>query len=233
MNDRITRIGRKGFTLIELLVVIAIIAVLAAILFPVFANAKKTAMKSKCLNQLKQIGTGLMLYMGDNNDSYPPWSYVESSWALRLLKYTKNQSVFHCPGDPTKPRDAADQVSVTYFYNRLLCKDYDVFQNQFGEFPLKNSQVSNATKLIMLFETGIKSYSQSFRWADSDYRVFYYGGKAETHGSYGFTCMLCDGHACYVKDNRGTKYNVLTNGSYTVKAAGITYMGDQPVEDPY
>lgn len=63
--------GRRGFTLIELLVVIAIIAILAAILFPVFARAKKQAEISKCINNLKQWNTALQMYMGDHGDRFP------------------------------------------------------------------------------------------------------------------------------------------------------------------
>lgn len=60
----------KGFTLIELLVVIAIIAILAAILFPVFAQAKAAAKKTSDLSNLKNIGTGSMLYAADFDDRY-------------------------------------------------------------------------------------------------------------------------------------------------------------------
>lgn len=63
---------RKAFTLIELLVVIAIIAILAAILFPVFAQAKAAAKKSADLSNLKQIGTGTMLYLSDYDDMLYP-----------------------------------------------------------------------------------------------------------------------------------------------------------------
>ena len=59
---------RKAFTLIELLVVIAIIAILAAILFPVFAQAKAAAKKTADLSNHKQIIAGIMLYAGDNDD---------------------------------------------------------------------------------------------------------------------------------------------------------------------
>jgi prepilin-type N-terminal cleavage/methylation domain-containing protein len=59
---------RKAFTLIELLVVIAIIAILAAILFPVFAQAKEAAKKTATLNNYKQVGVGLHLYTTDNDD---------------------------------------------------------------------------------------------------------------------------------------------------------------------
>ncbi|WP_369016132.1 prepilin-type N-terminal cleavage/methylation domain-containing protein, partial [Armatimonas sp.] len=81
---------KRAFTLIELLVVIAIIAILAAILFPVFAQAKEAAKKTQSLNNCKQMGTALSLYTGDSDDGYPTWS---DYWAL----YT--------------------QVGATYYYN--------------------------------------------------------------------------------------------------------------------
>lgn len=65
---------RKAFTLIELLVVIAIIAILAAILFPVFAQAKEAAKKTQCLSNTKQMGTGLQMYMGDYDDVFVVWT---------------------------------------------------------------------------------------------------------------------------------------------------------------
>ncbi len=62
---------RKGFTLIELLVVIAIIAILAAILFPVFARARRAAQTSSCQSNLKQIGSAVKMYLSDWQDTYP------------------------------------------------------------------------------------------------------------------------------------------------------------------
>lgn len=62
---------KKAFTLIELLVVIAIIAILAAILFPVFAQARVAAQKTVCLSNMKQLALGMTMYLGDNNDRFP------------------------------------------------------------------------------------------------------------------------------------------------------------------
>jgi prepilin-type N-terminal cleavage/methylation domain-containing protein/prepilin-type processing-associated H-X9-DG protein len=61
-----------GFTLIELLVVIAIIAILAAILFPVFAQAREKARQTSCLSNLKQMGLAVLMYVQDNDEMYPP-----------------------------------------------------------------------------------------------------------------------------------------------------------------
>ncbi len=91
----------RAFTLIELLVVIAIIAILAAILFPVFAQAKLAAKKTVDLSNQKQIGTALMLYSGDSDDYYPRAVYKRADWNLggwttpftwreALLPYAKN-----------------------------------------------------------------------------------------------------------------------------------------------
>jgi prepilin-type N-terminal cleavage/methylation domain-containing protein len=71
---RAKSIAHHGFTLIELLVVIAIIAILAAILFPVFAQAKNAAKKTACLSNVKQITLGFLMYTTDYDDILPPWT---------------------------------------------------------------------------------------------------------------------------------------------------------------
>jgi prepilin-type N-terminal cleavage/methylation domain-containing protein/prepilin-type processing-associated H-X9-DG protein len=96
------RNDRTGFTLIELLVVIAIIAVLAAILFPVFAQARDKARQSSCLSNEKQIGSAVMMYAQDHDEGLPPWwsttRYgIYTYWHYHLKPYVKNLDVFVCP----------------------------------------------------------------------------------------------------------------------------------------
>ena len=99
---------RKAFTLIELLVVIEIIAILAAILFPVFAQAKLAAKKTTDLNNLKQIGLAEVMYAGDFDDTHPQgyWykndtgetnGYVDLS--AMLMPYMKSAELWKSPGD--------------------------------------------------------------------------------------------------------------------------------------
>jgi len=70
---------RQAFTLIELLVVIAIIAILAAILFPVFVNAKRSALVTTCGSRAKQMGVAMLRYMDDYNGSFP-WAGTANLW---------------------------------------------------------------------------------------------------------------------------------------------------------
>jgi len=91
----------SGFTLIELLVVIAIIAILAAILFPVFAQAREKARQISCLSNLKQSGTALYMYVQDYDETLLKMGNGVDWWSL-IYPYTKNLQVYYCP-DRTDP----------------------------------------------------------------------------------------------------------------------------------
>jgi prepilin-type N-terminal cleavage/methylation domain-containing protein/prepilin-type processing-associated H-X9-DG protein len=128
----------KGFTLIELLVVIAIIAILAAILFPVFAQAREKARAISCLSNQKQIGTSLLMYVQDYDEQFPSGSKLSYpngptnlnqllagvGWAGQIYPYTKSAQILKCPDDSTSGVNATATsealYAVSYVYNRNI-----------------------------------------------------------------------------------------------------------------
>ena len=113
-----SRRKRSAFTLIELLVVIAIIAILAAILFPVFAQAREKARATSCLSNAKQIAIGLQMYLQDYDERFVPTrqsgdptdpcgvngsAINGTQWNAIIQPYIKNTQIFQCPSDSTTP----------------------------------------------------------------------------------------------------------------------------------
>lgn len=98
--------GKRAFTLIELLVVIAIIAILAAILFPVFAQAREKARQATCQSNLKQIGNAIMMYTQDYDETLPfnyHYNFARTSlwwWEDDIQPYSKTYNIVYCPSAP-------------------------------------------------------------------------------------------------------------------------------------
>jgi len=167
---------RNAFTLIELLVVIAIIAILAAILFPVFAQAKLAAKKTASLSNIKQIATASQLYSGDCDDLVPlaiEWNSPNwSVWSENLQPYTKNWNILWSPAggahyinsitDPNKDSATYWRFFVQYGYNAAYmnhattCADLQASNatgNAFGT-PISNSAAAAPADTIMFAESG-------------------------------------------------------------------------------
>ena len=139
----------KGFTLIELLVVIAIIAILAAILFPVFAQARESARLTSCTSNAKQIGTAMIMYADDYDETLPPrrdessptcqaqiwlpsgqydtWTVYQRNWKHLVNAYIKNTDLFRCPTNPAA-RVADEQASCPNTPEPRFMRGYFYYQ---------------------------------------------------------------------------------------------------------
>ncbi len=159
---------KRAFTLIELLVVIAIIAILAAILFPVFAQAKAAAKKTVCLSNQKQLGIMTALYAQDADDCYPIsyfGSTISSSdpndpnagnntWVDLTEPYMKNKDVYRCPAESVATgHPKSMSFPVNYAYNFYIGGSYS-----YTSIPGMNVNVSamvGPADTVLITEGGV------------------------------------------------------------------------------
>jgi len=136
MKDFLNELKIKGFTLIELLVVIAIIAILAAILFPVFAQAREKARQTTCLSNMKQMGLATYMYTEDYDETYPAsqdgisYQYNNAphpgGFPAKIYPYIKNWKIFACPSSKTKiGSGATEEGKNSYFGNGALLMGWE------------------------------------------------------------------------------------------------------------
>jgi|SRR5579871_432432 len=218
---------REGFTLIELLVVIAIIAILAAILFPVFAQAREKARAITCVSNLKQLGTGLLMYAQDYDEVFcPPLKGIPDStdplnkcntWDRLVQPYLKNVGVLACPSDIYSPdvvtflgHETRSYTMPGYMGWCWFCGDGDPTKTEanFGtEYEVKMARAQFVALTVMLYERD-NCYSQNGWWnwcsvGDGTDEL------AERHNKTS-NLLYADGHVHPVhSDNENGKYAIL------------------------
>jgi len=113
----------RAFTLIELLVVIAIIAILASMILPALGRAKESAKRISCMNQMRQLGVSLKIYLDENEGYFPPRLWTTNTWPSRLKASFGDPSILHCPDDGPTPAtftgspDPVDLAPRSYIIN--------------------------------------------------------------------------------------------------------------------
>jgi prepilin-type N-terminal cleavage/methylation domain-containing protein/prepilin-type processing-associated H-X9-DG protein len=227
----------SAFTLIELLVVIAIIAILAAILFPVFAQAREKARQSACLSNIKQLGNAWMMYAQDYDELLPQYSYGGSSANLlyghvvAMMPYVKSQQVWVCPSavkiatnsrgvgdddvcDPTKVSmgtrfgNPYGYASGSYGYNNTYMGNYVAYSL---------AEVPEPAGTVALGETNglVSNYSlaRPTIWEDAVgvngtcQPVKTYGDSIGARHNLGLNILFADGHGKWMRKTQLGDYN--------------------------
>ncbi|MFO7948228.1 MAG: DUF1559 domain-containing protein [Armatimonadota bacterium] len=185
-----------GFSLIELLVVIAIIAILAAMMFPVFSQAREKARSIACINNLKQISMALFMYAGDYGGDMPTGTYVAEDvfgnvveingyegWANHLYPYTRNTQIFRCPSSGSTKISPVMEDNYAYNYDGLQHAD------------LKRLEYPTELMAVMDFHD-----SFAIRGANTPENFFTGAGDGLQRHNDGANVAFCDGHAKFMPE---------------------------------
>jgi len=224
-SEGFTRSESRAFTLIELLVVIAIIAILAAILFPVFAQAREKARQTTCLSNQKQIGTAMTMYIQDYDGTWPSQSIngvngnsgmgnivngmlvkdaggLEFNFYDRIYPYTKNRQIWLCP---TNIPNGTLQV-------RPPQMGYHMNGNVITYTGLSEAAIASSAGLFVLRESGRgyvfnRAYLRPFPGACDDVIAYEKGNPTTNYMPHmgGFNLVFADGHAKWFKSGQTLK----------------------------
>ena len=247
---------KKGFTLIELLVVIAIIAILAAILFPVFAQAREKARAATCLSNMKQVALAFQLYADDYDETYPrsvstPAGAIMNDNPAAMIQilnpYVKNIRIFACPS-VTKENElyasSSHQYHVyyttpssNYLWNGIIFEDAD----SEGRVTVVKTMatLNNSSNLIACIEGNFAPIWERLcymanwygYWAN-DYNGSY-GGQGNTYNAFWIWGAKHNGGTnCSFMDGHAKYYKVTALSTdmfgFTHSDGSVTKYGDNP-----
>ncbi len=200
-----------GFTLIELLVVIAIIAVLAAILFPVFAQARAKARQTVCLLNMRQMGLGVLMYAQDYDETFPLAASATATgflnWHDFVDPYVKTKQIWVCPDSDLPNKDIYGDLVCQYGWNAnylnigVVSADIYTLNNAPGVTLAALSQPAHT--LMLCDVRGIdgfvpQNHLTTYVLPPSLPDVDYWGRPAPRH-SLGVVTGLLDGHMKWLR----------------------------------
>jgi len=231
---------RRAFTLIELLVVIAIISILAAILFPVFAQARDKARAMACLSNMKQLGTSVQMYTTD----YDERLYVRASgsganranakgtgnplkWWNLLMPYAKSVNVFSCPSDP-KPTPSPDALGrLTIPRSFLACAAAESLTLAQLDDPAETMVLTEKWDDTITGDSWIEPFSGDFT---PDKLTPGHSHQAANRHAGGMNCTFFDGHAKWYRPDTITASKDLSGCNlihkYPLDSAGMCDTSD-------